>query len=444
MASEGNIPHRGTDETHISCAKYAKPGSAVPERCSEHRRDGDVLIVDVCGHDGCTNGVKFTRSADATCGGAHGYCPEHGKDRNGYHRRESERCYGGDGKCKDYACHHRVEGADGAGAARLCPGHFAGLGGAARKQYARPDSHRCYGGDGTCLKPAAHHRVAGAVGAGAARLCPEHFAGLGGAARKQYARWESYRCYGGDGDCSKPAAHRRVAGADGAGAAALCPEHFAGLGGAARKQYARRSNGCDNCSSGYQGYVRRDNPDYGLCPACHDALDAATQQKWWRKPSARCGDGRCGAVACCPRLADAPLNLPERLCEAHVKDLPPAEQKFYKPPPKSGKKMCDRCGDRQAVFFDDDGLGKMRCATHALEGPRLKKRKRESCVGLKRVQSKRCGDGTCHTDGSQGVQRIGNSTSRLCVGCGTVGKPGNKRPIEGYEFVSEKKRGGGR
>ena len=82
----------------------------------------------------------------------------------------------------------------------------------------------------------------------------------------------------------------------------------------------------------------------------------------------------------------------------------------------------------------------MRCATHALDGTGKNKRKRESCVGLKRVQSKRCGDGTCHTDGSQGVQRIGNSTSRLCRTCGTerVGK--FKEAIADYEFVNKKKR----
>ena len=150
-------------------------------------------------------------------------------------------------------------------------------------------------------------------------------------------------------------------------------------------------------------------------------------------------------MAHCPRLADAPPGLPERLCPAHVKDLPPDAWKFYKPPPKSGKKkMCDLCGDNQAVFFDDDGLGKMRCAKHALDGTGHKKRKRESCVGLKRVQSKRCGDGACHADGSQGVQLIGDSDSRLCSKHGTVGKRGSKRPKAGYEFVSEKKRGGGR
>ena len=86
----------------------------------------------------------------------------------------------------------------------------------------------------------------------------------------------------------------------------------------------------------------------------------------------------------------------------------------------------------------------MRCAKHALDGTGHKKRKRESCVGLKRVQSKRCGDGACHADGSQGVQLIGDSDSRLCSKHGTVGKRGNKQPIEGYEFVDKKKRGGGR
>ena len=39
---------------------------------------------------------------------------------------------------------------------------------------------------------------------------------------------------------------------------------------------------------------------------------------------------------------------------------------------------------------------------------------------------------------------IADPESRLCVGCGTEGKRGSKRPKAGYEFVSEKKRGGGR
>ena len=93
------------------------------------------------------------------------------------------------------------------------------------------------------------------------------------------------------------------------------------------------------------------------------------------------------------------------------------------------------------------GEPKLRCATHALEGPRLKKRKRESCVGLKRVLSKRCGDGTCHADASKGVQLIADPESRLCVGCGTEGpNRQSKQPIEGYEFRGQalKKRGGGR
>ena len=152
LALEGHIQHRGTDETHISCATYAKPGSSVPERCPEHRRDGDVLIVDVCGHDGCTKRLALTRSAEATCDGEHGYCPEHGKDRSGYYRCAAERCYGGDGKCKDHAPHRRVAGADGAGAAGLCSKHLAGLSGAAQKQYARSSGgcdnctsgQRCY------------------------------------------------------------------------------------------------------------------------------------------------------------------------------------------------------------------------------------------------------------------------------------------------------------
>ena len=335
MVSEGHIQHRGTDTTHISSAAYAEPGSAVPERCSEHRRDGDVLIVNVCGEEGCTKYVRFTRSAEATCDGAHGYCTDHGRDRKGYHRVASMRCYGGDGKCS---------------------------------------------------KPAAHHRVAGAVGTGAVNLCPEH---------------------------------------------------LADLDDAARKQYARSTQGCDNCSTGKRGYERRDGEDGWLCPACHDALDAATRLKWWRLPSARCGDGTCGAVANCPRSDGAPLTLPERLCPAHLKELPPDARRHYKPP---SKKMCDRCEDRQAVFFGEGREPKLRCATHALEGPAKNKRKRESCVGLKRVQSKRCGDGTCHADGGLGVQRIGNSTSRLCRTCGTerVGK--FKEAIADYEFVNKKKR----
>ena len=52
--------------------------------------------------------------------------------------------------------------------------------------------------------------------------------------------------------------------------------------------------------------------------------------------------------------------------------------------------------------------------------------------------------GRDHADGSQGVQLIGDSDSRLCSKHGTVGKRGNKQPIEGYEFVDKKKRGGGR
>ena len=94
-----------------------------------------------------------------------------------------------------------------------------------------------------------------------------------------------------------------------------------------------------------------------------------------------------------------PTNAPGHLVETSTALQLAAAPK---PPPK--KNMCDCCGDKQAVFFDDDGLGKMRCATHALDGTGKNKRKRESCVGLKRVLSKRCGDGTCHTDGSQGVQ----------------------------------------
>ena len=88
----------------------------------------------------------------------------------------------------------------------------------------------------------------------------------------------------------------------------------------------------------------------------------------------------------------------------------------------------------------------MRCATHALDGTGKNKRKRESCVGLKRVQSKRCGDGTCHADASKGLQLIADPDSRLCGKCGTVGKNGNKQPIAGYEFRGQapKARGGGR
>ena len=89
----------------------------------------------------------------------------------------------------------------------------------------------------------------------------------------------------------------------------------------------------------------------------------------------------------------------------------------------------------------------MRCATHALDGTGKNKRKRESCAGLKRVLSKRCGDGTCHADASKGVQLIADPESRLCVGCGTEGpNRQSKQPIEGYEFRGQalKKRGGGR
>ena len=88
----------------------------------------------------------------------------------------------------------------------------------------------------------------------------------------------------------------------------------------------------------------------------------------------------------------------------------------------------------------------MRCATHALEGPAKNKRKRESCVGLKRVRSKRCGDGTCHADASKGLQLIADPESRLCVGCGTDGKGRDKQPIAGYEFrgQAQKARAGGR
>ena len=333
LALEGNIQHRGTDTTHISCARYAKPGSAVPERCGEHRRDGDVLIVDVCGHEDCTKSVAFTRSADATCDGAHGYCTDHGRDRNGYYRDAS---------------------------------------------------HRCYGGNGTCSKPAAHHRVAGAVGTGAARLCSEH---------------------------------------------------FAGLDDAARKQYARSRQGCDNCTSGQRGYERRDGEDGWLCPACHDALDAATQQKWWRKPSTRCGDGTCGAYASCPRSDGAPPNLKaRRLCPDHVKDLPPDARKFY----KSGRTTCDRCGTT-AAFFGDGLEPKLRCATHALI-TRLSTRKRASCGGLKRRPSYQCGDGTCGGNGAQGVRMKENHKSRLCKTCGTEQVGTFKEAIAGYEFIDKKKR----
>ena len=286
MVSEGNIQHRGTDETHISCARYAKPGSAVPERCREHRLDDDVLIVDVCGHE----------------------------------------------------------------------------------------------------------------------------------------------------DCSKPAAHHRVAGADGAGAARLCPEHFAGLGGAAQKQYARSSYGCDNCTSGQRGYERRDGEDGWLCPTCYGVLVPAEREKWWRIPSKRCGDGTCDAFASCPRSDGAPLGLPERLCQAHVKKLPPDKRKFYKLP----KPTCDLCGTT-AAFFGDGLEPKVRCATHALIA-RLSTRKRASCGGLKRDPSYQCGDGTCGGNGAQGVRMKENHKSKLCKTCGTekVGK--FKEAIADYEFIKKKQR----
>ena len=88
----------------------------------------------------------------------------------------------------------------------------------------------------------------------------------------------------------------------------------------------------------------------------------------------------------------------------------------------------------------------MRCATHALDGTGKNKRKRESCVGLKRVQSKRCGDGTCHADASKGLELIADPESRLCVGCGTEGKRRDKQPIAGYKFRGQalKARGSGR
>ena len=147
-----------------------------------------------------------------------------------------------------------------------------------------------------------------------------------------------------------------------------------------------------------------------------------------------------------PGLGWTPRAYPEvprvsSLGAAHVKDLPPDKRKFYKP----SKKMCDRCEDRQALFFGEGREPKLRCATHALEGPAKNKRKRESCVGLKRIPSKRCGDGTCHADGSQGVQLIGDPASRLCGKCGTEGKGRDKRPIAGYEFRGQalKARGGG-
>ena len=85
--------------------------------------------------------------------------------------------------------------------------------------------------------------------------------------------------------------------------------------------------------------------------------------------------------------------------------------------------------------------------TAAAYGTGKNKRKRESCAGLKRVLSKRCGDGTCHADASKGVQLIADPESRLCVGCGTEGpNRQSKQPIEGYEFRGQalKKRGGGR
>ena len=337
-ARRGGAAHahvQGTEKTHVSYAYYGPQGASVPTMCGEHKSIDDVLIVATCGEEGCTKRVVFTRSADATCGGAYAYCPEHGKDRKGYYR------------------------------------------------------------------------------------------------------WASARCHGGDGECSKEAVHRRVAGADGKGPAQLCPEHLAALGGAAQKQYARSSNGCDNCSSGQRAYERRNGEDGWLCPACHDALTTTEREKWWRLPSLRCGDGTCDAVATCPRSDGAPSNLKaRRLCPAHVKDLPPDARKFYKPPPK--KPTCDRCGTT-AAFFGDGLEPKLRCANHALI-TRLSTRKRASCGGLKRGPSYQCGDGTCGGNGAQGVRMKENHKSRLCKTCGTekVGK--FKEAIADYEFIDKKKR----
>jgi len=137
----------------------------------------------------------------------------------------------------------------------------------------------------------------------------------------------------------------------------------------------------------------------------------------------------------------------ERLCPRHYEDLPASARKLYKPPPKPNK-LCHYC-DANAKFFGENEEPP-RCPKHTLAAldpakpdKRSKTRKRDSCGGLKRNPSTRCGDGMCGADASKGViekDPVLLKKLRKCIGCGTEKVDKHKEAVDGYEFAKKKAR----